>query len=230
VVRKSGAKVVASQIEPIGTIWHDSRDVEPSGTISAMPVAKGATLDPAQTRAAILGAATHLLYRRGLDGIGVAELCTTIGVSKETLYRHFGSKDGLVQAVLEARSDHVVRWLHDAAVRAGDEPAAQLAAVFDALGRWHAEPAFRGCAIVNAATQQHTGSTPAIAKRHLDRHLDLMTGIAHCAGAPDPVSLGKQLLALLEGATILADHHGDTDAAALAKQAALILLHGNRRQ
>ena len=195
-----------------------------------MPVAKGATLDPAQTRAAILSAATHLLYRHGLHGIGVAELCTTIGVSKETLYRHFGSKDGLVQAVLETRSDHVVGWLREAALAVGDEPAAQLAAVFDALGRWHAEPAFRGCAIVNAATQQRTGSAPAIAKRHLDRHLDLMTDIAHRAGAPDPTTLGKQLLALIEGATILADHHGDTDATATAKQAALVLLHANRRQ
>ena len=110
----------------------------------------------------------------------------------------------------------------------GGRPTAAHRPRFDALGRWHAEPAFRGCAIVNAATQQHTGSAPAIAKRHLDRHLDLMTGIAHRAGAPDPVGLGKQFLALIEGATILADHHGDTDAAQLAKQAALALLHTNR--
>jgi AcrR family transcriptional regulator len=189
-----------------------------------MPVPKGASLDPAQTRAAILSAATRLLYQRGLDGIGVAELCTTIGISKETLYRHFGSKDGLMLAVLEARSDHVVRWLHDAAASAGDDPADQLTAVFDALGQWHAEPAFRGCAIVNAATQQHNGPARAIATGHLDRHLDMLTGIARRADAPDPVNLGKQLLTLMEGATVLADHHGDTDAAQLAKHAALALL------
>ncbi|MFC7583837.1 TetR/AcrR family transcriptional regulator [Nonomuraea antimicrobica] len=84
-----------------------------------MPVPKGATLDPAQTRATILDTATRLLYERGLDGIGVAELCAAVGASKETLYRHFGSKDGLVLAVLEARSDRVVRWLRDAADAAG---------------------------------------------------------------------------------------------------------------
>ncbi|WP_223167918.1 TetR/AcrR family transcriptional regulator [Nonomuraea sp. SYSU D8015] len=72
-----------------------------------MPVPNGSTIDPGRTRAAILTAATGLLYERGLDGIGVAELCTRLGVSKETLYRHFGTKDGLVQAVLEARSDRV---------------------------------------------------------------------------------------------------------------------------
>jgi AcrR family transcriptional regulator len=37
------------------------------------------------------------------------------GVPKETLYRHFGWKDGLIEAVLDARSDRVVRWLQDAA-------------------------------------------------------------------------------------------------------------------
>jgi hypothetical protein len=74
-----------------------------------------------------------------------------------TLYRHFGTKDGLVQAVLEARSDRVIRWLTDAVTAAGDDPADQLTALFDALQGWYDEPAFRGCALLNAATQHHTG-------------------------------------------------------------------------
>ncbi|MEJ3745011.1 TetR/AcrR family transcriptional regulator [Actinomycetes bacterium KLBMP 9797] len=189
-----------------------------------MPVAKGATLDPAQTRAGILRAATALLYQRGLDGIGVAELCATIGVSKETLYRHFGSKEGLMRAVLEARSDSIMRWVHDAVAAAGDDPVDQLAAVFDALTRWHDEPTFRGCAILNAATQQHDGPARIVARQHLDRQLDVLTGITRRAGAGNAVNLAKQLLTLRVGSTVLADHHGDTDAARLAKQAALALL------
>jgi AcrR family transcriptional regulator len=189
-----------------------------------MPVAKGTTLDPAKTRAAILRAATGLLYQRGLDGIGVAELCATIGVSKETLYRHFGSKDGLMQAVLEARSDSVMRWVHAAVAAAGDNLVDQLAAVFDALARWHDEPTFRGCAILNAATQQHDGPAGTVARQHLDRQLEVLTGITRRAGVGDAVNLAKQLLTLRVGATVLADHHGDADAARLAKQAALALL------
>ncbi|HEX6354058.1 TetR/AcrR family transcriptional regulator [Actinophytocola sp.] len=189
-----------------------------------MPVAKGASLDPAHTRATILDAATDLFYARGLDGIGVAELCTTIGVSKETLYRHFGAKDKLVQAVLESRSDKVTRWLRSAAESAGDDPFDQLAAVFDALAGWHAEPTFRGCAILNAAAQQHEGPPRAVARRHLDRRLELLTDIARRAGVTDPTTVGRQLLTLVSGATTLADHRGDTDAAVVAKQAALALL------
>ncbi|MEU4477627.1 TetR/AcrR family transcriptional regulator [Micromonospora sp. NPDC023966] len=190
-----------------------------------MPVAKGTSLDPARTREAILASATRLLYERGLDGIGVAELCAAVGASKETLYRHFGSKDGLVDAVLAARSERVARWLADAAEAAGPDPAAQLAAVFDALGNWYAEPGFRGCAIVNAATQHHGDPARAVAVRHLDRYLDLLTRIAQQAGAADPSGLARQLLILIEGATVVADHH-ETGAAAAeyAKHAALALL------
>lgn len=195
----------------------------------AMPVPKGASLDPARTRASILQSVTTTLYDRGLDGVGIATLCTEAGASKETLYRHFGSKDGLIAAVLQARSDRVVRWLHDAVEAAGEDPALQLAAMFDALASWYAEPTFRGCAIMNAASQHHAEPVTAIARRHLDRYLDVLTGIATRAGAADPAATGRQLLIILEGATVVADHHGG-HAANDARNAALTLLHATRNE
>jgi len=195
------------------------------GTIYLMPVAKGTSLDPERTRAAMLGAASLVFYERGLDGVGVAELCSSVGASKETLYRHFGSKDGLIEAVLEARSDRINEWMRSAAEAAGDDPAAQLSAVFDVLGDWYSEPHFRGCAIVNAATQRHVEPARSIAVHHLDRYLELFTDIATAAGVADPARVGRQLLMLLEGATVLADHHGLGRAAAdEAREVALGLL------
>ncbi|MEV4656667.1 TetR/AcrR family transcriptional regulator [Micromonospora sp. NPDC049301] len=195
-----------------------------------VPVAKGTSLDPARTRESMLARATDLLYERGLDGVGIAELCAAVGASKETLYRHFGSKEGLIDAVLAARSDRVIRWLADVARAAGPDPEAELGAIFDALGTWYAEPAFRGCAIVNAATQHHTDPARRVAVRHLDRYLELLTDIAQRAGAGDPQMLARQLLILIEGATVVADHH-DTGhgAAEHAKQAALTLLATTNR-
>ncbi|WP_426503962.1 TetR/AcrR family transcriptional regulator [Dactylosporangium sp. McL0621] len=193
-----------------------------------MPVAKGAQLDPAQTRAALLAAATRLFYERGLDGIGVAELCAAVGASKETLYRHFGSKEGLVRAVLEQRSDRVSAWLAEAALAAGDDPFARLDAVFTALGRWYDEPDFRGCAILNAAAQRHEDPARAVAARHLDRRLQLLTGIAIDAGAANPPETGRQLLMLVAGATAVADHHSEPAAAESARQAARVLLSSAR--
>ncbi|MFI6452570.1 TetR/AcrR family transcriptional regulator [Streptosporangium amethystogenes] len=194
-----------------------------------MPVPKGSTIDPERTRAAILEAATRVLYERGLDGIGVAELCARIGVSKETLYRHFGTKDGLVEAVLQARSERVMSWLTAAAAAAGDAPGDQLAAVFDALQRWYDEPVFRGCAMLNAAAQHHVDAVRTITARHLDRYLELLTGIAGRAGAVDPPALGRQLLMLAEGATVVAANHDTVGAGEAARQAALTLLSAAAR-
>lgn len=194
-----------------------------------MPVPKGSTIDPERTRAAILEAATAVLYERGLDGVGVAELCALVGVSKETLYRHFGTKDGLVEAMLLARSERVTRWLADAAAAAGDDPRDQLAAVFDALREWYEDPVFRGCAMVNASAQHHVEAVRAITTRHLGRYLDLLTGIAERAGAADPPLLGRQLLMLVEGATVVAAHHGAAGTGEQARQAALALLSAAAR-
>ncbi|TXS49428.1 TetR/AcrR family transcriptional regulator [Streptomyces sp. OR43] len=189
-----------------------------------MAVPKGSTIDPERTRTTILEAATRMLYKRGLDGIGVAELCASIGVSKETLYRHFGTKEGLVESVLHARSERVMNWLAEAVTAAGDDPADQLSAVFDALQQWYNEPDFRGCAILNAAAQHHVETVRTLAEGHLGGYLDIFTGIADRAGAADPRLLGRQLLMLVEGATIVAAHHDRADAGEHARRAALILL------
>jgi hypothetical protein len=52
----------------------------------------------------------------------------------------------------------------------------------------------------------------------------VLTGIAARAGAADPDALGRQLLMLVEGATVVAAHHGAAEAAAHARTAALALL------
>lgn len=193
-----------------------------------MPVPRGSTIDPGRTRAAIIEAATPVLYERGLDGIGVAELCARLGVSKETLYRHFGSKDGLVEAVLLARSERIATWLAGAVEAAGPDPADQVTAVFDALQRWYDGQVFRGCAMLNASAQHHDDAVRVITARHLDRYLELLSGIARRAGAADPHLVGRQLLMLVEGATVVADHHGAAGVGEHARRAALALLAAAR--
>src|SRR5918997_5036311 len=193
--------------------------MRPTGTMSRMPVPKGSTLDPARTRSEILEVTGPLIYEHGIDGVGVAEVCAEAGISKQTLYRHFGSKEGLVQAVLERRSARVGRWLRDAAREADASPADRLAAVFDALGEWFAEPEFRGCAVMNAAAQHHAEPVLGVAGRHLEMLRTLLTSIAHDAGSHDPVTLGRQLLQLYEGATVVASASPDPDPAGVAQDA-----------
>ena len=189
-----------------------------------MPVAKGETIDVERTRAKVLQAATELVYRDGTHA-GVNELAERAGVSKLSLYRHFGSKDGLIEAVLRQRSDRVVAWLK-AAADVPDDPVERVLAVFDALRGWYAEQGFRGCAIVNAATESPEGPARDVARTHLARHRELLTALAADTATAEPDLAGRQLLILLEGATVVAALTGDADAAADARRLAESMLRG----
>ena len=178
-----------------------------------MPVAKGETIDVERTRGKLLRAATELFYRDGTS-VGVNELAERAGVSKLSLYRHFGSKEGLLEAVLRQRSDRVVAWLR-AAADVPSDPVERVLAVFEALRGWYAEQGFRGCAIVNAAAENPAPEGPArrVAREHLARHRALLSALAADVGVADPELAGRQLLIVLEGATVVAALAGDLDAA-----------------
>jgi AcrR family transcriptional regulator len=185
-----------------------------------MPVARGETIDVERTREKLLRAAAEVFYRQGTSA-GVNELAERAGVSKVSLYRHFGSKDELIEAVLRRRSDHVVAWLREAA-DAPSDPVDRVLAVFDALRGWYAEQGFRGCAIVNAAAESPTARR--VARDHLGRHRELLTALVADTATPDPALAGRQLLILLEGATVVAALAGDLDAAGDARRLAETIL------
>jgi AcrR family transcriptional regulator len=188
--------------------------------LGGMPVARGETIDVGRTRGKLVRAAAELFYRDG-TAVGVDDLAARAGVSKVSIYRHFGSKDGLLEAVLRERSSAVVAWLRTAA-DAPSDPVERVLAVFDALRGWYGEQGFRGCGIVNAAAENPAPDGPArrVAREHLARHRELLTALAADAGAADPQLAGRQLLILLEGATVVAAVTGDPDAAADARRLA----------
>ncbi|MFI6483114.1 TetR family transcriptional regulator [Nonomuraea sp. NPDC050663] len=189
-----------------------------------MPVSKGSPLDPARTRAAVLHRATEIFYARGLDGIGVAELCSTMGISKETLYRHFGSKEGLIEAVLVERSERVTRWLSEAAEAAGGDPRARLGAVFDALASWHAEPGFRGCAILNAATQHHGHQAAVGGHQGVRSPAEAVVGGHHGVRSPAEAAVGGHHGAKNPAATAAGPHGAPREVAARHLERRLALL------
>jgi AcrR family transcriptional regulator len=56
-------------------------------------------------RRTILDSALHLFSERGYEGVGVAELCEASGITKPTLYHYFGSKRGLLDAIVAERGE-----------------------------------------------------------------------------------------------------------------------------
>jgi AcrR family transcriptional regulator len=68
----------------------------------------------------ILVTALHLFAQRGYDAVGVQEIVTAAGITKPTLYHYFGSKRGLLQALLEVHFTPLNAALAEAAAYHGD--------------------------------------------------------------------------------------------------------------
>jgi AcrR family transcriptional regulator len=58
--------------------------------------------DGARSREAILGEAARLATVEGIEGVSIARLAQAVGMSKSGLFAHFGSKEGLQLATIEA--------------------------------------------------------------------------------------------------------------------------------
>src|SRR4051794_5109973 len=52
----------------------------------------------------LVAAAERLFYAEGIRAVGVDRLCAEAEVSKRSLYQHFGGKDDVVIAMLQAKA------------------------------------------------------------------------------------------------------------------------------
>ncbi|MFC6883573.1 MULTISPECIES: TetR/AcrR family transcriptional regulator [Actinomadura] len=178
----------------------------------------------AATRARILGAAAELFYERGVHAVGVNEIAARASASKLSLYRYFPSKERLVQAMLTDHSDRIQAWLDRETASAPPGPERVLA-VFDLLIDWFAQPDYHGCAVVNTVTDTRADvEIAAIARRHLVRYRALLEDRLDGLDLADPAATARQLLLLIEGASVVTAIDGTPAAGQDARNAARHLL------
>jgi AcrR family transcriptional regulator len=159
----------------------------------------------AAPRQRLLDAAADLFYRQGTVSVGVDLLSKTAGVSKRTLYQQFGSKDQLIADTLDANGTAIVgRYLPPP--DSDDPPRRQILAVFERLGQWAAEPAFRGCPFINTSTELPDPGHPAreVARRYTRQIRGFFARQAALGGADDAELLADQLLIAFDGAIVQA--------------------------
>ena len=76
----------------------------PPSTGTAKPTGPGRPKDMGK-RAAILEAAKRMFTQHGFDGASMDQIAAEAGVSKLTVYSHFGDKDALFLAAVESHCD-----------------------------------------------------------------------------------------------------------------------------
>jgi AcrR family transcriptional regulator len=74
------------------------------------------------TKERLLRESLHLFASRGYEAVGVQEIVEAAGVTKPSMYHHFGSKRGLLDALLQARYEALFTLLTQAVCYDGDLP------------------------------------------------------------------------------------------------------------
>lgn len=81
-------------------------------------------------RDTLFDAARRELEHRGWNDVTMAEIASAAGVSRQTLYKEFGSRDEFAQAFVVRESDRFVRAVESALDAHQDDPKAALTAAF----------------------------------------------------------------------------------------------------
>jgi len=82
-------------------------------------------------RDTLLDGARDLLQRRDWSDITMADIATAAGVSRQTLYSEFGSRDQFAQALFVREAERFVAEVEQAVSSNLHDPVAALAAAFD---------------------------------------------------------------------------------------------------
>ena len=152
--------------------------------------------DAARNRNAVLRAAERLLAEGGGDRLSLDQVAAEAGVGKGTVYRGFGSRAGLLRALLEERS----RGLREAVssgpppLGPGAPPRERLLAFLDALGSIAEDNA-----VLLAAHEQACADDKFSDPSYLFWHRHLSTLLAETSPDLDTDLTAHALLAAFDG-------------------------------
>lgn len=188
----------------------------------------GAVRDGAgdSARQRLLDAGVHLFCRYGINATGVDAIVSEAGTAKTTLYKIFGSKEGLVEAVLETEGRRWRDWFIAAIETGHASPRGKLGRIFPVMKTWFADERFYGCPFINAVGEhdKNDDRMRTIAMRHKKIVIAHIEKLADEAGATDAAGLAHQLGLLIDGAVIAAMVTRDSAVADAAEVAAQTLV------
>src|SRR5262249_23947087 len=148
----------------------------------------GVDKDAASPRERLLDAATRLFCRYGINSVGVDAIVEAAGTAKTTLYHAFGSKDGLVEAVLEREGRTWRAWFLNEIDGPGGSAHERLARIAPTLKLWFSREDFFGCPFINAVGESDKSDDRmrALALAHKKIVLERLAALCAEAGAAEP--------------------------------------------
>jgi AcrR family transcriptional regulator len=166
------------------------------------------------TRDAILARAVDLASAEGLEGLTIGRLASELEMSKSGLFGHFGSKEELQLATVDAAATRFVAEVVEPALDApeGRERLRALCAAYIDHLRREVYPG--GCfwASVTSEFDDRPGRVRDAIRERMAAWLGALERQAEIAGVPEPKRLAFELFALVQGASSMSRLFGDRDA------------------
>lgn len=160
-----------------------------AATIQSAPVAPGEeTSKGSRTRAAILERAVDLASVEGLEGLTIGRLATELEMSKSGLFAHFGSKQELQLAAVEAAAVRFRTAVIEPALEAPDGAPRLRAMAASYLAHLEDDAYSGGCfwGATSAEYDDRPGPVRDAVAAALDAWLAELERQARIAGCPEP--------------------------------------------
>ena len=172
-------------------------------------------------RERLIESALSLFCRYGINSVGVDAIVDAAGTAKTTLYKLFGSKDGLVEAVLDREGSLWRSWFLGAIDGPGGSARERLDRIGPALKVWFSRDDFFGCPFINAVGESDKADDRlrALAIAHKKIVLERLSVLCSEAGDPEPEQAAHTLGLIIDGAIVMALITRDPAAAEVASRA-----------
>lgn len=187
------------------------------------PAPASGAVDPVQPspRERLIMAATRLFCRYGVNSVGVDAIVEAAGTAKTTLYKVFGSKDGLVEAVLDREGRTWRAWFIAEIDGPGGSAQERLERIAPALRQWFGRNDFYGCPFINAVgeSDKTDDRLRSLAIAHKKIVLERIASLCAEAGCREPGEVAHTLGLVIDGAIVAALITRDTAVADTAGRA-----------
>ena len=188
------------------------------------------------TRKAILEAAVHIASAEGLEGLTIGRLAAELSMSKSGLFAHFGSKEDLQVATVEAARSIFIREV----IRPSFESGHGIVDLWHFCDSWltYVESGvFRGGCFFAAVAAEFDGRPGRVRDRIAEIMKEWLAALARAVADAqsagqlksevDPTQMAFEFNALELGANWAFQLYGDKQAFARAREGMLESLHRN---
>jgi AcrR family transcriptional regulator len=168
-----------------------------------------------------LQVASNLFYRKGVRAVGMELIVKQSGIAKTTIYRHFPTKDALVEAFLEREDREFWQQWEEIVAPCAGAPREALSALCEWVAGRVMRDNYRGCPQINVAAEFADSEHPVrqVAYRHKTEMVARLAALCRKLDSSTAELRAQQIGLIFDGAFMSNGRLSSLDAKSLLNDA-----------